>query len=238
VLTSVNGYAQPVLTVLGVGLSRYATSQEGGGIVAEFLSGNGSAERFRELGERALAVDMVAQGADYLELYRHLSRRFSQEKAAQMCERVFRGGVLEGGAPFTKDAIYQRGYCRVFNVLRHAVENGQFTLLQAFFAGKMSVDDAPLIEALIEDGMVVPPRHLPPWAADLELLAGQVTHSLTMSRFDVGKVSRHYERLTAAAGSVGEWEWETGALPEASESESLSDKAPARVRSRRPRART
>ena len=31
-----------------------------------------------------------------------------------MCERVFRGGVLTGGAPFTKDATNQRGYVRNF----------------------------------------------------------------------------------------------------------------------------
>lgn len=206
VLTSLNGYEQPVLTVLGVGLARYATSQEGGGVVAEFLSGNMTAERFRELGERALAVDMAAQGADYLELFRYLSRRFSPEKAAQMCERIFRGGVLEGGAPFTKDAIYQRGYCRVFNFLRHCVERGELGLLQAFFAGKMSVDDAPLVEVLIEEGLVVAPRFLPPWADDLEELGSHVAHSLTLSRFDVGKVSRYYERLSARHGDLGDWQ--------------------------------
>ncbi len=208
VLTSLNGYEQPVLSVLGVGLARYATSQEGGGVVAEFLSGSMTAERLRELGERALAVDLAAQGADYLELFRYLSHRFSPDRAAQLCERVYRGGVLTGGAPFTKDAIYQRGYCRVFNFLRHTVESGELQLLQAFFAGKMSVDDAPLVEALMAEGIVTPPRHLPPWAADLEALGAQVTHSLTMSRFDVGHVSRYYDRLSARHERLGNWQAE------------------------------
>jgi uncharacterized protein (TIGR02421 family) len=212
VLTSLNGYEQPVLSVLGVGLARYATSQEGGGVVAEFLSGSMTAERLRELGERALAVDLAAQGADYLELFRYLSRRFSQEKAAQLCERVHRGGLLTGGAPFTKDAIYQRGYCRVFNFLRHTVEKGELTLLQAFFTGKMSVDDASLVEALMADGLVTPPKYLPPWAADLETLGAQVTHSLTMSRFDVGLVSSYYERLSARLEKRGDWQAELAAL--------------------------
>jgi uncharacterized protein (TIGR02421 family) len=196
VLTSLNGYEQPVLTVLGVGLARFATSQEGAGVVAEYLSGNMSSDRLRELGERALAVDMAAQGASYLDVFRYLAHRFPEEKAAQMSERVFRGGVLEGGAPFTKDAIYQRGYCRVFNFIRHAVENAELSLLQAFFAGKMSVDDAPLVAALIEDGLVVPARYLPGWANDLEALGADVIHAHTMSRFDVGRVSRYYERLS------------------------------------------
>jgi hypothetical protein len=106
VLTSTNGYAQPVLTVLGVGLPRHIESQEGGGIVSEFLSGYITDERYIELGERTIAVDMAARGADYLEVYRYLLARFPAQKAAQMSERVFRGGVLEGGAPFTKDVAY------------------------------------------------------------------------------------------------------------------------------------
>jgi uncharacterized protein (TIGR02421 family) len=206
VLTSVNGYQQPVLTVLGVGLARFATSQEGAGVVAEYLSGNMSSDRLRELGERALAVDMAAQGASYLDVFRYLAHRFPAEKAAQMSERVFRGGVLGGGAPFTKDAIYQRGYCRVFNFIRHAVEHAELDLLQAFFSGKMSVDDAPLVAALIHEGLVVPAKHLPGWARDLEALGAEVTHAHTMSKFDVGRVSRYYERL-AAEQVVGLARW-------------------------------
>ena len=197
VLTSLNGYAQPVLTVLGVGLSRFSTSQEGGGVVAEYLSGNMSGDRLRELGERTLVVDMAAQGASYLDVFRYLAHRFSEEKAAQMCERVFRGGVLEGGAPFTKDAIYQRGYCRVFNFIRHTVEHVELDLLLAFFSGKMSLDDAPLIAALVHEGLVVTPRHLPGWMNDLDGLGAEITHSITMSRFDLGKVSRYYDRIAA-----------------------------------------
>ena len=209
VLTSLNGYAQPVLTVLGVGLAQFSTSQEGGGTVAEFLSGNMAADRLRELGERALAIDMSAQGADYLEVFHYLAHRFPEEKAAQLAERVFRGGVLEGGAPFTKDAIYQRGYCRVFNFIRHAIEQGQLDLLLAFFAGKMSVDDAPLIAALIDEGLVVAPRFLPDWAADLEGLSADVTHSLTISQFDLGSVRRYYSRLSAQHESdLSGWESE------------------------------
>ena len=67
---------------------------------------------------------MAARGADYVEVYRYLAERFAPRRAAQMCERVFRGGVLAGGAPFTKDVAYQRGYCRTFNFLRTALDEG------------------------------------------------------------------------------------------------------------------
>ncbi|HYG68604.1 MAG TPA: tyrosine/phenylalanine carboxypeptidase domain-containing protein, partial [Anaeromyxobacteraceae bacterium] len=96
VLTSLNGFQQPVLKVLGVGLPHFTESQEGGGILAEFLTGSLTDERFIELGERTIAIDMAARGADFLEVYRYLLARFAPEKAALMSERVFRGGVVEG----------------------------------------------------------------------------------------------------------------------------------------------
>jgi uncharacterized protein (TIGR02421 family) len=192
VLTSLNGYRQPVLTVLGVGLPRFTESQEGGGIVAEYLTGNLTDERYIELGERTIAIDMAARGADFLEVYRYLLARFPPEKAALMSERVFRGGVVEGGAPFTKDAAYQRGYCRTFNFVRAALEGRDVELVRAFLAGKMSVDDAELVRDLIEEGICVGPVFLPEWFIDIDRLNAMATHSVTMNRFSLSSVSRYY----------------------------------------------
>jgi len=194
VLTSMNGFAQPVLGVLGVGFPRHTESQEGGAIVAEFLSGHITDERYIELGERTIAVDMAARGADYLEVYRYLLSRFSPQKAAQMCERVFRGGVLEGGAPFTKDVAYQRGYCRTFNFLRAALEQRDLDIVRAFLAGKMSVDEAELVRDLVEEGLCTGPVHLPPWFEDIDRLNAIVTHSVTLNRFSLPSVNRYYAR--------------------------------------------
>jgi uncharacterized protein (TIGR02421 family) len=194
VLTSLNGFRQPVLTVLGVGLARAVESQEGGGILAEFLTGNITDERYIELGERTIAIDMAARGADFLEVYRYLLARFPQEKAALMSERVFRGGVVEGGAPFTKDAAYQRGYCRTFNFLRAALDQRDLDLVRAFLAGKLSVDDAELVRDLVEEGLCVGPVFLPEWFVDVDRLNAIATHSVTMNRFNLPSVSRYYAR--------------------------------------------
>jgi uncharacterized protein (TIGR02421 family) len=192
VLTSLNGFRQPVLTVLGVGLPRFTESQEGGGILSEYLTGNITDERYIELGERTIAIDMAARGADFLEVYRYLLARFPPEKAALMSERVFRGGILEGGAPFTKDAAYQRGYCRTFNFLRAALDERDVDLVRAFLAGKMSVDDAELVRDLIDDGLCVGPVFLPEWFIDIDRLNAMVTHSVTLNRFSLPSVSRYY----------------------------------------------
>jgi uncharacterized protein (TIGR02421 family) len=199
VLTSLNGFAQPVLTVLGVGLPRFTESQEGGGIVSEFLTGNITDDRYIELGERTLAVDMAARGADYLEVFDYLCERFEPPKAALMAERVFRGGLLTGAAPFTKDAAYQRGYCRIYNFLRVALAKPDPAIVLAFLAGKMRVDDAPLVKELIDDGICVGPTYLPEWFLDQDSLYAHVTHSLTVNRFSVPRGRRHYEQQVAAA---------------------------------------
>jgi hypothetical protein len=111
-----------------------------------------------------------------------------------MSERVFRGGVLEGGAPFTKDAAYQRGYCRTFNFLRAALDQRDADLVRAFLAGKMSVDDAELVRDLVEEGLCAPPVFLPEWFIDIDRLNAVATHSVTMNRFSLPTVTRYYAR--------------------------------------------
>jgi uncharacterized protein (TIGR02421 family) len=192
VLTAQNGLSQPILSVLSVGLRGYSESQEGGGIVSEFLTGNVTNDRFIELAERTLAIDRAARGADYLDVFWDLASRWGEQKACHLAERVFRGGVLTGGAPFTKDAVYQRGYCRVFNFLRAALDRRDEDLVLAFFAGKMSVDDAPRVRALMEEGIVARPRFLPGWWRNRDRLFAQVTHSMTLNRFSMMGVKEFY----------------------------------------------
>jgi hypothetical protein len=105
--------------------------------------------------------------------------------------------VLEGGAPFTKDAAYQRGYCRAFNFLRTALEARDVELVRAYLAGKMSVDDAELVRDLIEEGLCVGPVFLPEWFIDIDRLNATATHSVTMNRFSLPSVARYYARRRA-----------------------------------------
>lgn len=160
VLTSLNGAAQPVLTVLGTGLSGFTETQEGGGIASEALSGPLAPDRLIELAERTLAVAHAEAGADYLEVWRPLAERFGERRACHLAERVFRGGVLKGGAPFTKDAVYLRGYRRVREFLLAADSRSRL----AFLAGKMSLEDVPVVRALMSEGLAAAPALRPRWA--------------------------------------------------------------------------
>jgi hypothetical protein len=111
---------------------------------------------------------------------------------------------VEGGAPFTKDAAYQRGYCRTFNFLRAALEQRDVDLVRAFLAGKMSVDDAELVRDLVEEGICAPPVFLPEWFIDIDRLNAFVTHSVTMNRFSLPSVTRYYAALRKVGRKKGE----------------------------------
>jgi uncharacterized protein (TIGR02421 family) len=198
VLTSLNGYRQPYLTVLGIGLPRFTECQEGGAILAEYLTGSMTNNRFIELGERTIGIDMAQRGANYLQVYNYLILKFSPQRAASMCERIFRGGDLEGGSPFTKDASYQRGYCKTFNFFRTILLKDDTDSMRAFLSGKMHVDDVPLIRELMHEGFVVGPTYVPAWYHQMDTIDAMFTHSATMNRFDVQKVAAHYESRESA----------------------------------------
>ena len=201
VLTSLNGYRQPYLTCLGIGLPRFTECQEGGAILAEYLTGSMTNNRFIELGERTIGIDMAQRGANYLQVYNYLILKFSPQKAASMCERVFRGGELEGGAPFTKDSTYQRGYCRTFNFFRTILLKDDTDSMRAFLCGKMHVDDVPLLRELMREGLVVGPTYVPAWYHQMDFIDAMFTHSATMNRFDVAKVTKHFESRETALAS-------------------------------------
>lgn len=202
VLTSLNGYRQPYLTVLGLGLPQFTMCQEGGAILAEYLTGTITNNRFIELGERTIGIDMAQRGANYLQVYNYLILKFSPQKASSMCERIFRGGDLEGGAPFTKDATYQRGYCKTFNFFRTILLRDDTDSMRAFLSGKMHVEDVALVKELMRDGTVVGPTFVPAWYAQMDFIDAMFTHSATMNRFDVQKVAAHYESREASLAAI------------------------------------
>src|SRR5207245_9738225 len=96
--------------------------------------------------------------------------------------------------PFTTDAVYQRGYCRTYNFLRIALAKPDLNLLLAFLSGKMAVEDAWLVKALIGEGLCVGPAFTPDWFRDLDGLLATMTHSLTMNRFSTQSVPRYLDR--------------------------------------------
>jgi uncharacterized protein (TIGR02421 family) len=101
--TALNGRAQPDLPILGDGHPGNARTQEGLAVFAELASGTLELDRLTRLAERVFAIQRATDGGDFLDVYRwFLDRGGDPDRAYECTRRVFRGGVVTGGAPFTK----------------------------------------------------------------------------------------------------------------------------------------
>ena len=152
VITYENGRAQP-LKLLTVGLPGYDETQEGLALLSEFVSGGLDPLRLRLLAARVVAVDRLIHGADFLEIFKELreGHALAPKSAWSVTIRVARNGGL------TKDVIYLRGITRVLEFV------SQRKTIEPLLVGKLSLDDVPLVEELIEREILRPPWIRPRW---------------------------------------------------------------------------
>jgi uncharacterized protein (TIGR02421 family) len=200
VATALNGRAQPVTAFLGAPTPRTTSTQEGLAVLTEFLTRSTSLTRIRRLSDRTLAIEMAEQGADFLDLYRFFLGRGHDEAAAfDGARRVCRGGMVTGGAPFTKDVCYLDGLLRVTNFLRIALVKGQSHFARLLFAGKLAVEDVPLFDRLLREGLVVEPIYVPAWARDLSYLTAFMGYAAFLGECDLSAERRRYDDQVARA---------------------------------------
>ena len=199
VATSLNGLAQPDLKILGAGHPGTTRTQEGLAVFAEFITGSIDFDRMRRLADRVLANQMAIDGADFLDIYRYfLERTGNAEQAYENSRRVFRGGVLSGGAPFTKDIVYLDGMLRVHSFLQAIVSTGRVDCIRLLFCGKLDIEDIPTIYELSKRGLCRPPKYLPPWASDMRFLLCNLTYSTFLSGMDLEPMKAHYDGMLDA----------------------------------------
>lgn len=196
--TSLNGAAQTAFPILGAGHPGTTRTQEGLAVFAELISGAMDPSRMLRLADRVLAIQMSMDGADFLQIYDFFKDKTQDtHQAFENARRVFRGGVLSGGAPFTKDSVYLEGVVRVHNFLRIAVQETRVDCIRLLFAGKMDIEDMPAITALAAQGLCVFPRFLPPWAKDLRFLLSYIAYSSFLNRMNLERVRGHYQDMLA-----------------------------------------
>lgn len=142
--------------------------------------------RMHRLADRVFAIQMAIDGADFLDLYRYFLQRADNEfEAFENTRRVVRGGLVSGGAPFTKDGVYLEGLLRVHNYLRVVAKAGDVRLIRALFTGKL---DLPAILMLDDAGLLEKAPFLPPWIHDLRPLVTYLTYSRFLNQIDLGAV--------------------------------------------------
>lgn len=193
VATTLNGMAQPVCTFLSKGPPSSTLSQEGLGVIMEIFTFSSYPERVKRLAHRITAINMAEQGADFLDVFRfYQSKGFSDEESYYAGVRVFRGCPVDRG-PFSKDLSYTKGFVLIYNYIRLAIKNGLAHHIPLLFIGKTTLEDLPILYELMQQGIVTPPKYLPPQFADLAGLTAWMTYSLFLNQLDLEHLSVDYK---------------------------------------------
>ncbi|HSG89567.1 MAG TPA: flavohemoglobin expression-modulating QEGLA motif protein [Pseudomonadales bacterium] len=199
VITAINGRNQKDLPILGASHPGTTRTQEGLAVFAEFVTGSMDLDRINRLADRVVAVQMAIDGADFIEVHRWFVANGAEPgQAFESARRVFRGGPITGGAPFTKDIVYLDGLLRVHCFLQAAVSHGRADCLRLLFTGKLDIEDVPALAILTEAGLCRGPKYLPPWAEDLRFLIAQLAWSSFLNVVDMQRVTLHYSDLLEA----------------------------------------
>ncbi len=198
IATTLNGLRQPFLPILGKASPRAVRVNEGLAVFGEWASHTMTVRRVRRLVDRVLAIRMAEEGADFLDVYHHFRGRGEEPAAAfDIARRVFRGGDLRGGAPFTKDASYLGDFLRIFNFARVAARRRRMDLLELLFAGKVTIADIPVLSRHLAGGEIRPPSYLPPWLRNRDWLTTHMALSSFLDAVRLAPTESHYEELFA-----------------------------------------
>lgn len=191
--TTLNGTGQHVAGFLAKGPPGVSDVQEGLAVTMELLTFTTSPVRMKKLNNRVLACTKAVEGADFLqvcEFYR--TEGYSELDCVRNTARIFRGGVMSGGAPFTKDIGYCKGFVKVYNFMRTAVRFGRPELLPYLFTGKLILEDVPVLFEKAREGVIDPPRYLPPQFRDLNGLAMWMAYSNFFNRMNLTGIKAYY----------------------------------------------
>lgn len=194
--TTQSGQAQHVAKWLSKGPPRCAATQEGLAVIMEIFTFRSYPRRAKQINDRIIGIDKAEDGANILELIEfYRTEGYSEDECIANAKRVFRGGVVEGGAPFTKDISYCRGFIENYNFMRAAIRAGKPQLIPFLFAGKLHVNDVPLLYQKHKEGIVDAPIHLPPQFRDLNGLAVWMSFSSFLNTIDLKRIQEHYDKL-------------------------------------------
>ena len=148
-VTTMNA-ANNKLKVFGVGLPVNTKTGEGMAVLAEYLSGNFTMNRLRELALRVIAVDLMCNGADFKDCFNTIVKNYKMEvnKAYNLVTRVYRGGG------FTKDYLYLNGFSKL---LKFWHDDNDLTPL---LVGKTSISFYNTIVEMIDRKLIEKPQFI------------------------------------------------------------------------------
>jgi uncharacterized protein (TIGR02421 family) len=194
--TTLNGQTQPVCTFLSKGPPSSTLTQEGLAVITEIFAFASHPGRVRRLTNRIEGVAMAESGANFLEVYLYfLQEGYHPRESYQHTMRIFRGSLPEGCGPFTKDLCYSKGFVLVYNYIRLAVSRGLVRRVPLLFCGKTTLADIKTLAQLVEEGLVTPPRFMPPQFADLHALSAWMCYANFLNRLSLKRIEEDYAGL-------------------------------------------
>lgn len=194
--TTLNGRNQPWATWMSVGSPRITAIQEGLAVLIETLTFSSFPNRARRISDRVVAIDMAERGADFMEVYRHfVGKGLSESDAYTVAQRTFRGGMVGGGACFTKDLSYIRGFIETVNFIKTAILSDVPQMLPYLFSGKVTLDDIPVLYQYHQEGIIAAPQFLPPMFRDLNGLYVWFGFASGLSLIDLDSIQKHFQEL-------------------------------------------
>lgn len=193
--TTLNGLAQPICTFLSKGPPSSTITQEGLSLITEVFTFSSYPGRLKRLTNRIIAVNMVEQSANFLDVYHfYLDQGLNETDSYQSSLRVFRGSTPDGG-PFTKDLSYSKGFILIYNYIRLAVQRGLVSNIPLLFLGKTTLEDVHILSDLIAEGIVVPPRYMPPQFKDIAALSAWMCYSLFLNQLDLQQLATDFKAI-------------------------------------------
>jgi uncharacterized protein (TIGR02421 family) len=194
--TTLNGLNQPVCTFLSKGPPSSTITQEGLAVIMEIFAFVSHPARVRRLTNRIEGVAMAESGANFLDVYRYfLAEGYDSRESYHHTTRIFRGSLPEGCGPFTKDLCYSKGFVLIYNYIRLAVSRGLMRRVPLLFCGKTTLSDIKILAQLVDEGLVTPPRFVPPQFADLHALCAWMSYANFLNRLSIKRIEDDYAGL-------------------------------------------
>lgn len=195
IATTLNGLSQPICTFLSKGVPSSTLNQEGLAIIMEIFTFSSYPQRVLRLTNRVTAIEMVERGADFLDVFHFYQEQgLSDEVCFYASARIFRGCLPDAG-PFTKDLSYSKGFVLIYNYIRLAIKTNLQTQIPLLFVGKTMLEDLPMLHDLMEEGIIIPPKYLPPQFKDLGALTAWMTYSLFLNRLNLDRLTLDYKSI-------------------------------------------
>lgn len=195
--TTLNGRCQPICGFLAKGTPSSTITQEGLAFITELFTFSASPARLKRICNRINAINMVDQGANFIDVFNYLREQgIPESDSYDQTVRVFRGSLPDGSCgAFTKDVSYSKGFIQIYNYIRLAIKNNVSERIPLLFTGKLSLKDIPVLADLLEQKLLVPPKYIPPQFRDLAGLTSLLSFSLFFNKIDLTKLEQDYKNI-------------------------------------------